>query len=179
MLLYRYFLRAGQYYNDNFGETMGVLYKVSSNRKGQSSLEVLMTYGWLFIAIIIVMVIAWQWGLFDFSGTVTPGSAGFWGVVPTDSRLLSAGVLDIALTNNVGADVTVTSINISSGSSSVTYPTPTDIPIGRTVTISSISGLSAQRAGDNFNIFVIIEYNDSRTGDIFRSSGNIWGTYEA
>ncbi|MBU0761633.1 MAG: hypothetical protein KKD39_01295, partial [Candidatus Altiarchaeota archaeon] len=49
-------------------------------RRAQSSVEFLMTYGWVFIIIIVAMVMMWQWGLFSYGGKIEPGSFGLWGV---------------------------------------------------------------------------------------------------
>ena len=179
---------------------------MTSARKGQGSIEFLMTYGWIILAIIIVMVVMWQWGLFDFSNQIDPGSFGFWGVVIQSGNefiLDSKGNMQVSVLNTVGANVTVLSVNISinghqmdcdppAGDSCIYIPSvdvenPGDwgndnnvIPPGRTRRISlSDNARWANTAGTRFDARITIQYNDSRTGEsVYQSSGTAWGNIE-
>lgn len=148
-------------------------------KKGQSALEFLMTYGWAMLVILIVTFVAWQLGLFSFSESIEPGYFGFWGVAPVDFKLTTSGVLSVSLVNMVGSNVTIVGGNVSMG------PIRSDIPIGRVIKAGStsepitVSNLAKGNLGTRYEVFLIVEYNDTRTGDtVYRSSGRIWGTYE-
>ncbi|HDI73120.1 MAG TPA: hypothetical protein ENF58_03195 [Candidatus Altiarchaeales archaeon] len=153
--------------------------------KGQSSLEFLMTYGWAIVIIIVVLLVAWQMGVFNPAGTLRPTFLGFWGVKPFDCSYMSNGNLTLSLQNNVGGDVNVTEINVSVGGKS--YSTGTlalPISMGNITkwgVSQTTSGLPKYSAGSSYNIFVSIDYIDSRlgSGTTFRSSGNIRGTVES
>lgn len=149
-----------------------------SNKKAQASVEFLMTYGWAIIIILIVVVVAWQWGLFNIGGSVRPGYSGFWGVVPTDFSYTSSGNLILSLSNNVGADVNITSVEIAIGDKN--YVDTDKIPItSGNRSRSETPGLPISSSGSGYEIFISINYTDERTGlDTYRSSGRIWGSVE-
>jgi hypothetical protein len=163
--------------------------------KGQSSLEFMMTYGWVMVIIMIVTVVMWQWGMFSFGGKIEPGSFGFWGVVVfggNDFRLDTDGKLQIALLNMAGANITLLTANVSIGP----FQTDCDVasqsclkePGGAVSTVIPSGGLRIlefenpnfrENEGKRFDAYVTIQYNDSRTGDmIYQSSGRIWGNVE-
>jgi hypothetical protein len=152
----------------------------SLGRRGQTSLEFLMTYGWAILIIIIAIIIAWQWGFFSLSETMEPGSFGFWGVVLNDFIMQSDGTLVVSLLNTVGGNITVVYYNASMGDISQDCGScfPVDIPAGES-RLQTIRNLAAGTPGTRFEVFMIVVYNDSRAGDnVFRSSGKIWGNYE-
>ncbi|VVB55316.1 Uncharacterised protein [uncultured archaeon] len=148
--------------------------------RGQSSLEFLMTYGWAIAVIVIAVVVAWQWGLFNFSGTIQPGSIGFWGVEPSDFILSEDGSLSLSLFNTVGANVTLNYLNVTQGVTSAEFYPNNVITNGNYSVVGLPAGtLKRGSAGDRFEVFVVVEYSDERTGsDVHRSSGRIWGMYE-
>lgn len=151
---------------------------MESNRKAQVSIEFVMTYGWAILVILVVLIVAWQWGLFNLGGTVKPGFSGFWGVVPMDFKYTSGGDFELSLSNSVGADVNVTSIEIAIESNE--YVDNDIIPISAgNRSLSKTPGLPVNNIGSNYEIFISINYTDDRTGsDIYRSSGRIWGFVE-
>jgi hypothetical protein len=84
--------------------------------KGQSSVEFLMTYGWAILIIGVAMILLWQWGFFNPTGTVKFSSLGFWGVIPADAQYRSNGDLTLSIRNEiVDADINITEINIATG----------------------------------------------------------------
>ncbi|HHQ45085.1 MAG TPA: hypothetical protein ENN13_03005 [Candidatus Altiarchaeales archaeon] len=156
--------------------------------KGQSGLEFLMTYGWVILVIAVIFVVIWQWGLFSFSSRIEKGSFGFWGVTPQDFLMRSNGVLRLSLLNTVGANVTLLGVNASmmDGTDSVcgrlnSGATFMDEPlmIGRGKSTTVECAVEAFEAGDRFEEFIKIVYNDTRVvGYNFTSSGRIWGNVE-
>lgn len=153
--------------------------------KGQASLEFLMTYGWAIIIIITVLLVAWRMGVFNPAGTLRSTSLGFWGVKPFDCNYKSNGDLTLSLQNNVGGDINITEINVSVGGKSYstgTFVLPISVGnITKWEVLQTTSGLPKYSAGSSYNIFVSIEYIDSRlgSGTTFRSSGDIRGTVES
>ncbi len=150
------------------------------NTRGQAALEFLMTYGWAILVISVILIVAWQWGLFNIGGTVTPTASGFWGVMPSDFRLDSNfGNLEISLANTVGGPITVTELNATLRGSSVVYSgISLAIPTGSTATFT-MSGLPTGKAGDTYELFLTIRYLDNRTPTYEHwSAGKIIASYE-
>ena len=152
--------------------------------KAQTSLEFLMTYGWAILIVLVIVVVAWQWGFFNPGGVVKKGSSGFWGVKPLDFSYKVNGDLELSLKNGVGGGINITEVVVRGGS--VTYTdtlvTPLSISPGSQSTYSlsgSTSGLQGGGIGSSYDLFLSIEYNDSRTQEFYRSSGRIWGSIEA
>ena len=148
--------------------------------KGQASVEFLMTYGWALLIIIVVGIVAWQWGLFDISGNITPGYSGFWGVVPGDFSYKSNGDLTLSLRNGVGACVNVTYLNLTTGGNFYEYPgLNIEISAGDRSKWTDTGHLPGGSPGSRFEIYISIRYIDSRTLDTYTSSGIIWGSIES
>jgi len=158
------------------------IYNTMKNKKGQTALEFLLTYGWTILMISIAAVLMWQWGLFNPGGRIRPGSSGFWGVAPyEDFRYTENGTLTIPISNGVGGEVTILEVNATvTGYKHQDTSPGIIIPAGSTerweADLSShVTPLSAK---SSYNIFVSIAYNDSRTGEEYISSGWIWGNVE-
>ncbi|RLI92269.1 MAG: hypothetical protein DRO89_02400 [Candidatus Altiarchaeales archaeon] len=152
------------------------------NKKGQTALEFLLTYGWAILLITVVAILMWQWGLFNPGGQIQPGSSGFWGVVPyEDFRYTENGTLTIPISNGVGGEVTILEINVTvtGYKHQATNPgitiSPGRIELWEVDLSPHVTPLPAK---SGYNIFVSIAYNDSRTGEEYISSGWIWGNVE-
>ncbi|MBD3261078.1 MAG: hypothetical protein GF334_05250 [Candidatus Altiarchaeales archaeon] len=148
--------------------------------RGQSALEFLMTYGWAILVLLVIMVVAWQMGLFNLGGGIQPGSFGFWGVIPHDFKIREDGELTLSLLNNIEANVTIQRLNVSGPQGEIMCFDGGQMlkPGGQMqeVCILSSAGFSL---GSNYEVFVKIQYNDSRTGPTrYFSSGRIWGNVE-
>ncbi len=151
--------------------------------KAQTSLEFLMTYGWAILIVLVIVVVAWQWGFFNPGGAVKKGSSGFWGVRPIDFSYNTDGDLILSLKNGVGGGINITEVEVRGGTITYTDPmsTPLSITPGLQSTYSlsgSTSGLRGGGIGSSYDLFLSIEYNDSRTQEFYRSSGKIWGSIE-
>ena len=148
-------------------------------RKGQGSLEFLMTYSWALIIVLIVGIVVWRWGLFSFTGPVNEESYGFWGVTPIDFKMDTNGELTLSIQNNVGANITLNSVIGMSATANVTVLDGSNIGPGNTRLVY-ISNLETGTQGERYEVFVIINYSDSRmeAGRERLSSGTLWGPYE-
>jgi hypothetical protein len=141
----------------------------------------------------VVALLLWQMGLFNITGKVQPGTSGFWGVAPYEDFAYNKGkTLRIPISNRIGANITILGINVTF-QGMTTYPEPTaniathmdgsaEISPGDTKVWTSPTPAPAQfpdfSAGSNFNVFVTLAYNDSRTGETYLSSGWMWGNVE-
>lgn len=137
-----------------------------------------MTYGWAILIVALATIMAWQWGLFNPGGAVKPGSAGFWGIKPMDFRYVGSGELHLSLINDVGGAVNITSVTAKLADSTYTNTTIKTICAGETGSYA-LSGMTPLPVGSNYNILVIIGYNDTRVkNETFMSSGRMWGSVE-
>ncbi len=141
-----------------------------------------MTYGWAILIVTIVVAVLWQWGFFNPSGTIREGQGGFWGVVPEDSAYASNGQFTIALKNNIDGNITIKNVTVSTSSTSVTaVPVDPKMYPGQISSPGAIPpvNLDPHNPGSNFEVFVIIAYNDTRVPvSTLLSSGRIWGAVE-
>ncbi|MFH1722511.1 MAG: hypothetical protein ABH950_07915 [Candidatus Altiarchaeota archaeon] len=161
--------------------------------RGQASLEFLMTYGWGILTIGIVLVVAWQVGLFDIRGANKPGSVGFWGVIPTDFIYDAEGNFYLSIRNTVGAEINVIGFNVTMGERQcwMDYSgAPEILPAGSNTTLSITQTGGATclgdkfpvglKAGSSFELFTTITYEDTRDDShTFASSGIVWGSVES
>jgi len=158
-------------------------------KKAQTSLEFLMTYGWAILIVIVIVVVAWQWGFFNPSGAVKKGSSGFWGVSPLDFSYMENGNLELSLKNGVGGGINITEVEVRGGTVIYSDTNPgTRMSGGAGISPGSQSIYSLPSSGESelpgggigssYDLFLSIEYNDSRTLEVYRSSGKIWGSIE-
>jgi len=152
-------------------------------KKAQTSLEFLMTYGWAILIILVIVVVAWQWGFFNPAGVVRNGFSGFWGVKPIDFSYKENGNLELSLKNGVRGGINITDVEVRGGTITYTDPMTTPLSISpgsqSLYSLSGItSGLQGGGIGSSYDLFLSIEYNDSRTLEVYRSSGKIWGSIE-
>ncbi len=166
-----------------------------SRVRGQGSLEFLMTYGWVMVALVVVLVVMWQWGLFSLGESIEPGSFGFWGVAPQNGNefiLHQDGKLELGVINQVGGNVTIYNVTASIGRFNETCEYQAagcvktiggedswEIPAGEARVIELTNAGWAEQSGTRFEARVRIVYKDLRTGEnIYQSSGRIWGNIE-
>ncbi|OYT27410.1 MAG: hypothetical protein B6U97_01785 [Candidatus Altiarchaeales archaeon ex4484_96] len=135
-----------------------------------------MTYGWAILVILIVVAVLWQWGLFNPSGSVKSGQSGFWGVVPYDYKYTPNGIFSIELQNNIDDTVTIESIKVSTSTKSNSWSGEENISAGSLSPVFNINNLDPYNGGSSYEVFVVIEYNDSRVNTSLLSSGRIWGS---
>ncbi len=155
----------------------------------------MMTYGWVMLIVMVAVVLMWQWGVFNYGSRVEPGSFGFWGVQVAsgnDFKLDTDGVMRVAVVNTVGGNVTILSANLTigtfrndcnppSGSCVLTKSGASNrlLPTGEIRILRFQNDLFKDAAGNRFEAYLTIQYNDTRTGDnTYQSSGRIWGNIE-
>ncbi|MBD3387909.1 MAG: hypothetical protein GF416_02570 [Candidatus Altiarchaeales archaeon] len=152
--------------------------------RGQGSLEFIMTYGWVLLVLLVVVVVMWQWGLFDIGASVDPGSFGFWGLVVAQGNefiLDESGSLQVSLLNNIGYNITLFnySATIDGVYKQCEACTPLVIEPGENEVIQLDHFEWGRPSGKRFDAFLVLQYNDSRTGgEVYQSSGRIWGNAE-
>jgi len=151
-------------------------------RKGQGSLEFMMTYGWVILIVLIALVVMWQLGLFNISSRIEPGTFGFWGVIVHDNKLDNAGFFKVTLLNNVGGNVTLLEYNVTIDRTSILMPCSGGCVLepGKTKNIDLPQEAKwTSPAGQRYDADMAITYRDARTGaNIMQSSGKIWGSTE-
>jgi hypothetical protein len=154
--------------------------------RGQGSLEFLMTYGWALLIIMAALLLMWQWGLFSLGERVEPSSFGFWGLVVQQGNefiMHESGQLQVSVLNTVGANLTLLYYNatILGHTEEWTCTPPCDLVIepGENEVLLLSSASWSGNAGERFQGNMVIHYNDSRTGgNIYQSSGRLWGSME-
>ena len=74
---------------------------LTKNRKAQSALEYMMTYGWAILIIVIVAVILYSMGIFNPSSSLVPTTTGFAGLT-VQANCVAGGTLIVSLASSVG-----------------------------------------------------------------------------
>jgi len=153
-----------------------------SERKGQSAMEYLMTYGWAILIVIIVAAVLYQLGIFNPSTYTTTAAVGFpnFNVPSGGFQLSSAGILTMQLTNGVGATINITYIGANVGSSinesTITADAGLAVGPGQTTTLT-FSNLGSRNTGSSYNAKVNVTYTNADSGLAgFVSSGTLSGT---
>lgn len=162
-------------------------------KRGQGSLEFLMTYGWVLLVILVALVVMWQWGLFSLGQRIEPGSFGFWGLAVQQGNefiLNTDGEMHISLVNNAGANLTILTCNATvdqystqqtcgGGGCGKSSSSDCVVRAGNNTRIDMANGNWTDQAGKRFDANVIFTYLDNRTGNnVHQSSGRIWGSIE-
>jgi hypothetical protein len=137
-----------------------------------------MTYGWAILVILVIGVALWQMGVFNPAST-PPGCSGFSQLMPLDSQYISStNTLKVIVSNEAGTKLVVKSTDATIGSESQ--------PGGFTGTMRP--GVSAQidygpfathrTSGEYYRAAITLEFNNTLSGIIHRSSGFCWGNAE-
>lgn len=149
-------------------------------KKAQGSLEFLMTYSWALVLLVVVILVAWRWGVFSFTETIKPEQYGFWGVEPLDFKMAEDGTLILSIHNGVGANVTVHSIQAIMGQVNNSIEDVGVVEPGKKTPPLDITGLNGGVKGSRFDVFVVINYSNAKMQPNRErlSSGIIVGAYE-
>ncbi|MBN2518663.1 MAG: hypothetical protein JXB14_07470 [Candidatus Altiarchaeota archaeon] len=139
------------------------------DRKGQGSMEYIMTYWWAIFIVIVVGVILYQMGIFSVQSNPTPGKTGFTVLRPTDWNCRSSvDELNIVMLNAAGAEISNVTFDSPSGTC-----TPTTVATGGT-TICAIVNYDCGPVGSRFE--EDLSFSFVTKGGMARSSdGTIWG----
>ena len=95
---------------------------LTKDKRSQSALEYMMTYGWAILIIVIVAVILYSMGIFNPSSSITTTITGFQSLGVTQAACINSvnnQILELYVTNNVGYPINLTKINVT-GNNGVT-----------------------------------------------------------
>ncbi len=154
-----------------------------SDKKAQSALEYMMTYGWAILIIVIVAVILYSMGIFNPSSSISATITGFASAPVSSAICTSNGVLRFAVGDTTGNIIKIKNITATIGSKTVTFtpnatidPNPTIAP-GSTYTFSVPNVCPS--ASTHFSAAVTINYTEPGSifpSAVYPSSGTITGT---
>ncbi|MCL5101959.1 MAG: hypothetical protein M1544_01200 [Candidatus Marsarchaeota archaeon] len=158
----------------------------TGNKKAQSAMEYLITYGWAILIIAIALGVLFELGLFNPSSFVSTSC-----IFPADfsciySNLASNGTLTINMEQSTSSPINITAIGCNSNASltnMVSFPNGIVVQIGSNVTISgnttealscwSNSTIFTGKPGSIFHGYVLINYTDEQTGFPHTISGTV------
>lgn len=134
----------------------------NSERKGQSAIEYLSTYGWALLAIVIVGAVLVQMGVFNQCSKASPRFSGQafgleeWQFTGSDSMSL--------VFRAINEEVDITNVTLAYDDGNVSYDgSPVEIPSGQTGTVD-ISGLSNElSSGQCASADLVVTYDVSGT----------------
>jgi len=148
-------------------------------RKGQTSLDFLMTYGWAVLLVVAVVASLFVLGVFNIGAFIGPRATGFSQLSVIAWNVNSAGDLALRLQNFAGMDINIVNIDASYGTSNYSFPiTNVSIPNSKTsdtFTVGTISGLAP---GQYYTLPLRITYVDLN-GFNYTETGTISGTVGA
>lgn len=149
-----------------------------NNRKAQSALEYLMTYGWAIL--IIVIVGGALYALNVFTPTTTKVCSGFGTLVYKDHKMTAAGDFTTSLAAPaVGGQVTVTDISCpTSAGGTATNSTPNDVLGSTAGTLFSVGGCKTGTVGTQYSGLTITVTYTSAEGITHSDSAICMGQYE-
>jgi hypothetical protein len=132
------------------------------DKKSQSALEYMMTYGWAILIIVIVAAVLYSLGIFNPASSVSATVTGFSGFGGVTAECYGNGVLRISLGNSLGSQIDITSITTKNTATGVVAtfvpnstldPTPYITPDGRYVfSVSNACPSSGIRYSVNVNV---------------------------
>jgi len=148
-------------------------------RKGQTSLDFLMTYGWAVLLVVVVVASLFALGIFNAGSFMGPRATGFSQIGVIAWNVNAAGILSLKLQNFAGMDINVINIEATYGTSHYSYDiTNVSIPnskISDTFTVGAIGGLTP---GQYYTLPLRITYIDLN-GFNYTETGTISGTVGA
>ncbi len=131
------------------------------NRRSQSALEYMMTYGWAILIIVIVAVVLYSMGIFSPSSFLSfSGITGLSGFQPASAACASNGQMIVKLSNSLGYQVSVSSINVTTSSGvSVTQPESATLNPGQTQEFI-VFGICPKTSGSSFSDTITVAYTE-------------------
>ncbi len=143
------------------------------NRKGQTAMEYLMTYGWAIIIVIIAGVALWRLGVFTPSvGKTSVGFDQF--SVGTDFKISSAGAATVVATNadKQGRTVTLDTARVGNATCTGTGSVAAGAKLTLTCTGSQGGASGTAYTGRD------VQLNYTVDGSTYVETGKISGKYE-
>lgn len=132
-----------------------------------------MTYGWALLIMAMVVAGLFSMGFFDVGTFVGTRASGFVQITPVGWRVAPSGAFTAMFKNNAGTDITITQVNATLATKSMTNSTAVPILNGDqsgTLALGSFGAWSG-----SYTITVKIAYNDSTTGFEYTDSGTLSG----
>ena len=145
-------------------------------KKGQASLDFLMTYGWALLLVVLIVGALFALGIFDAGTFLGSRQSGFAQISPTGWRLEPSGDFTLKLKNNSGTDIEITDINATLRTDSIAYTTAESVSSGRqTDTLAIGTFPNALAAGSSYSVRIEIEYTDIATDFVYKDTGTVTG----
>ena len=134
---------------------------LGKNKRSQSALEYMMTYGWAILIIVIVAVVLYSMGIFSPSSFLSfSGITGLSGFQPASAACASNGQMIVKLSNSLGYQVSVSSINVTTSSGvSVTQPESATLNPGQTEEFL-VFGICPKTSGSSFSDTITVTYTE-------------------
>jgi hypothetical protein len=147
------------------------------DRKGQTALEYLMTYGWMLVIISIVAVVLWQMGIFD--RTVPYGSTGFSQVKPLDWKAsYSDRALTLTLTNDAGTGILLEDVNVTTFTNTCSVNGLNHVMRAAEAYQVIVPGCDFPEKGEYYKAEIIIVYKNVASSIDHNSVGECHGPVE-
>jgi len=144
-------------------------------RKGQTSLDFLMTYGWTMLIIFIVVGVMFALGIFNVGAFIGPRVTGFNQVDVVAWNVDSSGNLKLKLQNLAGMDIKVTKVDAMNQGSDFSYPIANvSILNGETSDIIQVGRIGGLTAEVYYTLPLRITYTDP-SGFAYTESGTLTG----
>ena len=134
---------------------------IGKNKRSQSALEYMMTYGWAILIIVIVAVVLYSMGIFSPSSFLSfSGITGLSGFQPASAACASNGQMIVKLSNSLGYQVSINSINVTTSSGvSVTQPESATLNPGQTQEFI-VFGICPKTSGSSFSDTITVTYTE-------------------
>ncbi|MBI5177103.1 LamG domain-containing protein [Candidatus Micrarchaeota archaeon] len=152
-------------------------FKEDGRSHSQSALEYLVTYGWAFVAMVIISISLWYTGAFDPLSFAGGGKScgGFGSFACEDFKVDSSGTVKLTLLNTAGEQIN--DVSIISGSVGVCAPSTVG-PGGKVSCTANTAAPSGTSGAGFLGTQVRIAYADARSGIAHSDAGTVSGRYE-
>ena len=146
--------------------------RAQMGQKAQAAMEYITTYGWAVLVVVIVGVVLWQMGFFDFSSRISPHYSGFSILVPIDWEFTTTSPttcsLSVVFSNGAGEDLS--SVAVLGGDTCI----PSDLPPGETTVCTKTPDICPS-PGKAYRQELVVTYRRSSDNQSFQTAGIIWG----
>jgi hypothetical protein len=150
--------------------------KILANKRSQSALEYMMTYGWAILIIVIVAAVLYSFGIFSPSSSISATITGFSGLGSVQAQCIGNQGLTIQLGNSAGYTIQIANISVSASGKTVSVLEQTNIAQGESKVfyISNVCPSPSSR----YSLRVTVSYTEP--GQVFSgpytSTGTITGS---
>ena len=131
------------------------------NKRSQSALEYMMTYGWAILIIVIVAVILYSMGIFNPSSSISTTITGFSSTPVSSAIFTDNGGLSLSVQNSVGYPIEITNITATTttGGKVTIQPNITLLP-GKSQVLVLSKLFTAANQGSHISTAVTITYKE-------------------